>query len=181
MKHRVRSGIGCLCVLICSAIPSFAKEWRGVAPLVTTRADVIRLLGHPKQNQHDNSEYFDLDTETVTFKWVRPTCGTQDPVVDEKSIRPEDLVLNIAVKPKGPISFKDLDIAPPKSKPYSYWLEQDFDCLGNGEDGVWNCTIFNGREGFGYATSKGGVVALYYFPTEDEAKAWNGERKSCTQ
>jgi hypothetical protein len=177
MKCRLLILTGCLFWLAFAASPCVAKQWRNVAPMRTTRAEVLQLLGNPKQNQSDNGEYFDLATETVTFKWVHPTCGTQNPIVDESSIQPDDLVLNIAVKPKVPIQSKDLDISRPKS--YSDWLSEDVDCLGNGEDGVWNCTIINGREGFGYATSKDGVVAIYYFPTDEEARAWNSEHKSC--
>ena len=177
MKYYLPILTGYLCGLYFLASPCVAKQWLNIAPLYTTRAEVLQLLGNPKHNQSDDGEYFDLANEMVTFKWTHPTCGTQNPIVDESSIQADDLVLSIAVKPKVPIRLKDLDRPQPKS--YSDLLSDDIDCLGNGEDGVWNCTIYSGREGFGYATSKDGVVEVYYFPTDEEARAWNSEYKAC--
>src|SRR4026207_2045790 len=36
-----------LIVLLCSSSTADAKEWRGIVPLRSTRADVERLLGRP--------------------------------------------------------------------------------------------------------------------------------------
>jgi hypothetical protein len=179
IKYRLLSLISCLLLLAFSIPPCDAKQWGDFVPLHTTRAEVLRLLGSPKHEPSDNSEYFDLATEIATFRWIRANCGTQSSVTDERSIQLNDLVLQITVKPKSPSHLKDLD--PDKSRPrsLSYWLEEDLDCIGNGEGGVWNCSIINGREGFGYSTSKDLVTAVYYFPSDAEAEAWNREHESC--
>ena len=179
MKYHLLSLTSCLLLLVFSAPTCPARQWRNVTPLCTTRAEVLRLFGTPKHDQPDDSEYFDLDSELVTFRWLCPTCGTQNSIVDERSIQPSDLVLQITVRPKIPGHLKgiDLDKAPPKS--FSDWLGDDVDCIGNGEDGVWNCSIIRGREGFGYTTSRDLVTAVYYFAPDAEAEAWNRGHEPC--
>jgi hypothetical protein len=149
--------------------------------LQTTRAEILQLLGDPKHDKSGDGEYFDLDTETATFRWVHPTCPTQNSVEDERSIRPDDLVLQITVKPKYPTRSEDLglvsDKAPPKQ--FSYWLDEDIECSGTTEASLTHCTITNGREGFGYSTAEGLITSIYYFALDAEAESWNQGHPSC--
>jgi hypothetical protein len=184
MKHRLTLLTGCLWLLTL-VVPCAAKEWHNISPLRTTRAEVLQLLGNPQHSQPDEGEYFEVDEQTVTIRWARPDCHGKISIIEEQPVEPEALVYQITVKPKVPLESIDPDAssesntASPKSK-YRRWLSQDINCIGNSESGVWNCTVWDMEKGFGYSTSKGGVVALYYVPTDKEAKAWTQEHKTCS-
>jgi hypothetical protein len=185
MKHRLTLLIGCL-LLLPLTVPCSAKEWRNILPLKTTRAEALQLLGTPLHGSSDEGEYFEIDNQTVTIRWARPDCSGQGLIVDEQLAGADALVYQITVKPKVPLKLSDLglpsqsDITSSPSK-YSGWLSQSINCSGGGEKGAWdNCSILIGQEGFGYATSKAGVIALYYFPTDEEAKAWNQKHQPCS-
>ena len=153
-----------------------AKSWRGLVPLLTTRAQVLDMLGSPKLNATDQTESFDLPNEVVVLRWIRPTCGTQTPIPMGEPFRPSDLVLQITVNPKVPLEMKVVeDETNPKTNPA--WLSANVDCLGNG-DGNWSCSIT--ADGFGYSTAKGHITALYYYASGSEAKTWNATHKSCS-
>jgi hypothetical protein len=184
MKHCPALLTGCLWLLTL-AVPCAAKEWRNLSPLKTTRAETLQLLGNPQHSQPDGGEYFEVDDQTITFRWMRPDCAGQDSIIDGQSAGLDALVYQITVTPKVPLAAIDSgesskpDTASVKSK-YRDWLSQEIDCIGNGEDGVWHCTIWDGHKGFGYSTSKGGVVAIYYFPTDEEGTAWSQTHKCCS-
>jgi hypothetical protein len=166
-------------LLAIAALPCSAKEWRGFVPLVTSRAQVLNALGNAKHASSDQGEYFDLPTEVVTFRWIHSDCGTEHAVTNDKDSRLTDVVLQITVRPKLTVQIKGSDDRA-KSHTYRDWLVEDVDCIGNGEDGIWNCTIWNGRDGFGYSTSGANVTALYYYGTDAVAKDWNAMHKSCS-
>lgn len=170
---------GCVLLIAFPPQPRAARRWRNVIPLQTTRAEIFQLLGRPKHDKPDKGEYFDLDTETVTFRWVHPACPTQNAVEDERSLRPDDLVFQVTTKPKYPILSKNLPFDEPASKPRHFSFDYDVDCLVNTEGNGSACSISNGREGFGYSTAKEFVTAVYYFATDAEAEAWNREHQSC--
>ena len=157
---------GCLCLILCSAISCFAKEWRGIAPLRSTRADVIERLGNPKKNQDTGVEYFDLGTEKVTIQWIDPTCERKYPVEPAEAVRPAHVVLRVTVFPKTPINAKELDLLP---------MMANANCLTSGE-----CTISNGEEGIAFSTSRDGVTQLSYYPPMKEFKAWIQGHKACS-
>jgi hypothetical protein len=44
--------LACLMILLLAVMSeAFAKEWRGITPLKSTRADVERLLGKPNSDE----------------------------------------------------------------------------------------------------------------------------------
>jgi hypothetical protein len=55
---------------------AFAKEWRGIIPLHSTRADVEKLLGPPPNDEaalyqpSDNRSIHNLDEEVVTIFYL---------------------------------------------------------------------------------------------------------------
>lgn len=44
-----------------------AKPWRGIVPLTSTRADVLRILGKPSREDY----IYDLDEGTVRIMYAR--------------------------------------------------------------------------------------------------------------
>jgi hypothetical protein len=147
-------------------MPCFAKEWRGIAPLRSTRSDVLKLLGNPKHSWETATEYFDLNDEKVTIKWIDPTCERKYPIESERDVRPDDLVLAILVYPKKPIPAKELDIP-----------AVGYTTLGCHPNSF--CTVWSFEVGFGFTTSKDGVTALHYEASHDEFKAWLDNHKAC--
>ncbi|HKC66409.1 MAG TPA: hypothetical protein VKB86_22390, partial [Pyrinomonadaceae bacterium] len=79
-------------------------------------------MGEPTHLLWDYRDYFILDAEWVTFRWIDPTCKRKFPIESDSEIQPDDLVLNISVTPKKP--FPEADLHLPPFKLYST------DCLG---------------------------------------------------
>lgn len=147
-----------------------AKSWLNISPLKTTRADVFRLLGAPKQSE-SNGEYFEIDSGVVVFQWIRPTCRITTSCMNGLSLNPTDLVLRINFQPTKPL---ESDVLPKReSKSMKDWLSEDIDCLGSDESGVWNCIISDTADGFGYTTAGDKVTTLFFFPTAQEVIEWN--------
>lgn len=173
----IRYSLGTIALLLLASAASVAKPWRGLAPLITTRAQVLEALGSPKLNASDRTESFDLANEVVVLRWIRPTCGTETPIPKGEAFRPSDVVLQITVNPKVPLKTKPAEFET-NPKTHRDWLESDIDCIGNG-DGHWSCSIIS--DGFGYSTAPDGLITeLYYFASNSEAKDWNARRKSCS-
>jgi hypothetical protein len=96
MRRISRILTGCLCLILYPALTCSAKEWHGIVPLHTTRAEVIKLLGTPKHT-YTNLEHFDVADDEVMIYWIDPTC--ERPYASEEyeaqdDVRPGDLVLN---------------------------------------------------------------------------------------
>ena len=172
----IRYSVSVTALVAFASAPCFAKSWRGLAPLLTTRAQVLQMLGSPKLDQSDQTESFGLPNEVVVLRWIRPTCGTQTPIPKGESFRASDVVLQITVNPKVPLETKPSEF---QTNPRTNrdWLEANVDCIGNG-DGHWSCSII--FDGFGYSTANGHITALYYFASASDAKDWNATRKSCS-
>jgi hypothetical protein len=169
--------LGAIALLAFSSVSSFAKPWRGLVPLLTTRAQVVEMLGSPKLNSAEQTESFDLANEVVVLRWIRPTCGTETPIPKGESFQPSDVVLQITVNPKVPLKATPSDFQP-NTKNNRDWLSANISCLGHGE-GKWSsCSII--YDGYGYSTSDAGITALYYFPSASDAKDWNATNKSCS-
>lgn len=165
MKCNLKTLFGCLCLTLCSAAVSHAKEWRGIKPLRSTRSDVVRLLGAPKTNQNTGAEFFDLSGEVVTIKWADPTCGRKYPIAETAVINPEDVVLSLEVFPKKAVRLSELHPLP---------LTANATCLSN-----VGCMLWDDEEGVAFSTSGGGVKKVSYYSTADEFKDWLREREAC--
>jgi hypothetical protein len=170
MIRIIRISVACLCLSLYSGIPCHAKEWRDIVPLHSTRSDVIKLLGEPTHLQWDYRDYFILDTETVTFQWIDPTCKRKFPVEPDSEIRPDDLVLNISVTPKKSLPEDELRLPPLK-----LYLTS---CIG-GANGTGGCIFMDNEEGFAYSTSKDGVTGHSYGPPAKEYETWMQQHSAC--
>jgi hypothetical protein len=89
-----------------------AKDWRGIVPLHSTRADVERLLG---VSPHPCKCSYDLGSERITFLY----SSEEDPCARGISFLPKvprDTVLEILVRPKTKLLFSDLRLDKSKYK-----------------------------------------------------------------
>jgi hypothetical protein len=89
-------------LLLATSLMVQAKEWRGIVPLHSTRADVERLLG-PSDGKHLG--VYKLKDEVVSIQYSEGPCG-------EGSIWniPHNTVVDIVVAPRALQQFSDLKI-----------------------------------------------------------------------
>lgn len=102
----------CLCILLSVPILSHGKDWRGIIPMRSTRADVEALLGEPPPPLKDGSRlyvlhkgrsiYF-LDEGEVYIVFVQPEHSCASKIS-------EGTVLMIQVTPKKELALTDLPI-----------------------------------------------------------------------
>ena len=96
--------IGLATIILSLSESSNAREWRGIIPLHSTRADVTRLLGPSPVENNIRAEYF-LEKEDVYIVfssdelYLKCTGGA-----------PKDVVLLIQVTPKTKLRLADLRI-----------------------------------------------------------------------
>lgn len=140
-----------LLIVLATAIPSQAKEWRGIVPLHSTRADVERLLGPPSTDRSDTT-FYELERERVSFTYAKGPCGAESSGWNV----PRDTVISIWITPK-PNLLKLADLKLDESK---YKKERD-------DHVQYIVNYINEVEGVSYQvdTSDDGMVTLIkYFP-----------------
>ena len=151
-----------LFVVITATTTALAKEWRGIMPLHSTRADVERLLGKPNlKNANPSIKYglYDLERERVDILYSSRPCtrGAQG------AWRvPPDMVISIRVAPKKELLFSDLRLDVSKYRitdgghvpGYTYYTDE--------------------QEGVQFEVIKGQVTTISYFPQSKD------DRLRCT-
>ena len=60
--------------MLTATISCTAKDWNGIVPLKTTRADVLKILETPMHDRATKKEYFEVKGEKITIRWQRPDC-----------------------------------------------------------------------------------------------------------
>ena len=106
MKRRLLTSLFVIFVYVFS---SAAKEWCGIVPLHSTRADVERLLKVKAERCGGNACLYDLPDKTVFALYSEePTCRNNDAKTSWKV--PRDTVIEISIYFKTPQSFSALDI-----------------------------------------------------------------------
>ena len=104
-----RPGLVSLILTGVFAFQSAAKEWCGIVPLHSTRADVERLLKVKPERCGVNACIYDLPDKTVFALYAdEPTCRNDDATTSWKV--PRDTVIQFTVHFKTPQSFAALDI-----------------------------------------------------------------------
>ena len=76
-----------------------AKAWRGIVPLKSTRADVLRILGKPSRLDY----IYDLDEGTVRIMYARQRCAQGIPSGWGNWNVAPDTVINIRVEVDFPV------------------------------------------------------------------------------
>jgi hypothetical protein len=77
-----------------------AREWRGIVPLHSTRADVERLLGKPAQDFDGTLVSYRLPAETIDIQYAaNPQCTEEWPYYSWNV--PKQTVTFIRVAPRG--------------------------------------------------------------------------------
>lgn len=156
MNHR--SAI-LMCVGLILALASIveAKDWRGITPLRSTRADVERTLGKPSTKEADRgcgpdrgcSVYY-VDGDEVYIAIAGPEV--EEPDDDQVDIS-RDTVLLIRVTPKSPSTLVDLGINEINFRKFNPTIN-----ITNGYEGY-----LNEIEGLVVRTRKGLVDELVFF------------------
>ena len=164
---------------------AFAKEWNGIKPLQTSRAEVIKLLGNPlprDQKIFHVGERFESEGQSIYIRWTSSDCREEMIFDDAPPIGLNVLAHQITVAPRSPLALlniEKLDL-PQKSSTlpgFSAWGSTN--CLGSG--GKWSCIRLNIEAGFGYTTATDKtVVWLYYFPSEREELEWKEKVPLCS-
>ena len=134
-------------MLITVSNTCLGKEWRGITPLKSSRADVERLFGRP---MGPLPTYY-LPDNTVTFWYSRCRCG--DKCKDDDWNVPVDTVTSIRVGLKGINRLADLrlDLTKFKKGPGDYDVPGSF-------------VYSNAEEGFAIEGGGDHVSALIYGP-----------------
>jgi len=136
--------------MLLMVVTSQAKEWRGIVPLHSTRADVEQLLGKP------NAKYnrYDFENEQAEILYSRAPCTEG---LEGMWNVPRDTVIQISVRPKN-LRLSDLrlnlskyEIVKDPLQARTYYM--------NAEEGI-RYNVFEGdRE------DDSQVLEVYYEPT----------------
>jgi hypothetical protein len=109
-----------LWLIICSAAVAEAKDWRGIKPLVSTRTDVVQLLGPPATDRGDFI-FYEFEKERVSFRLSGGSCRVGSGGWNV----PRGVVIEIWVTPK-PNQLKLADLSLDEA---AYRKEQDREVL----------------------------------------------------
>ena len=123
-------------ILMCAFLPQTAssKDWRGIVPLKSTRAEVEKRFGKP-----DERGGYDLKDERVSFNYGEGPCRGLYLTLGEdncKCLADDDAVMSISVEPTGTRKISDLKLDMKKFKrtaitPFPQTFEYD-----NPEEGI---------------------------------------------
>jgi hypothetical protein len=140
------------CLLLAAAIFPSAKEWRGIIPLHSTRADVERLLGQPTK---PGGSIYDLGSESAIIVYASGApCGDDSPSSWQV---PRDTVISVTVYSETKTPFPDLKIDRSKYKR---------------ADGGHLPDVFyyiNEEEGVKIEVIQGNVAGITYFPAAKDS------------
>jgi len=95
-----------VCVLLLSINSASAKSWRGIEPLHSTRADVLRLLGTPTDDKSPYEWKYEFPGE-----WAIISFSTGAPCKEglpQGWKLPKDIVINIDVQPSAPKKISEV-------------------------------------------------------------------------
>jgi hypothetical protein len=106
----MRNTVGCVCLILCLVNVPFAKEWRGIVPLHSTRAEVKKLFGKPLFEENSVIDVYDVDDGRINIMYVRQRCERGLPANWGNWNVPVNTVVEITVNLKKPSPFSDLKI-----------------------------------------------------------------------
>ncbi|MFL6210754.1 MAG: hypothetical protein ACJ74W_18025 [Pyrinomonadaceae bacterium] len=162
MRNFIRLVVSCF--VLCFASASLAKEWRGIIPLHSTRADVKKLLGKPLFEEGKPIDLYDVDEGRMNILYVIQLCQQGLPSNWGNWNVPVDTVVEIEIYLNKQVPFAALKI-PDKGKLKWYTDDAGF-------------TYYHDKkEGIEYSVNREGMVeSIAYGPTEaDEHLVCNKE------
>ena len=156
----LRAILGTVFLTLCTSSAGLAKEWRGIIPLHSTRADVERLLGRASQEAVVD---YDLPGEKVSIHYQDFACDHTPPkgwpAPPPGWNVPKDTVVGVRVALKKPVPLASLEV-----NLDSFKKEQgdsdvpQFISYNNEEDG-FSIEVFSSLDG-----KKQDVMAFIYLP-----------------
>ena len=152
MKHK-QATIIALLIIPTLVLVVKAKEWRGIIPLHSTRADVERLLGDPSPKKQLAT--YQTKREAVSVLYASgPPCGSD---ADSEWKIAKDTVISITVSPKDRVLLSELGID-----------LSTYDRL-SGIHRPNIITYLNKQEGIRIETFHDEVMSFTYFPAASES------------
>lgn len=141
-----------ICAFFGLADGAWAKSWRGIIPLHSTRAQVRKLLGKPIIGGDGSLDLYDLKEGRVHVMYARHPCEEGLPADWGNWRVPHDTVVNISIQLHKEIPLKQLQIR--NIERYKWYT---------GESGA---TYYHDRiRGLEYQVQEGMVTAITYGPT----------------
>jgi hypothetical protein len=168
----IKAIVSCGCVLAAVSL-SYAKEWHGIVPLHSTRSDVERLLGPPRDPTKEDSSIYNTENEVVFIVYaVGPPCGPDGANMWQV---PRGTVVGITLSPKAELRFSDLHIE-----------ESNYKITDGGH--VPGYTYYTDeKEGVKFEVTRGKVMSITYFHSAKDnhlrcptptAKPWCNKSRS---
>lgn|ERR1051325_1125550 len=156
--------LGCLCFLLCLVSSSDAKDWQGIVPLHSTRADVEKLLGPPPPPPSDGTQIYSLNAGRSIYKlgesevYIVYANENTEGWNDCAGKVPEGTVLLIYVTPKNQMSLADLKLGSQRLIEFEGLKPKDPDHKG----------YLDGESGIGIRTFRGRVEEITYLPNKKD-------------
>lgn len=144
-----KAALGVLILLTC-AESSFAREWRGIAPLRSTRADVVRLMNQCAD--HKEACRFTLGTDNVYILFSdgvparHRQCG---------NALPPETVMFIEIAPRAKLKLADLHLDKRRLHHFNASDPPDPEFKGYSTDDGLMVSLFKGK-----------VFQILYLPSE---------------
>jgi len=143
-------------LILTSGSQVFAKEFRGIVPLHSTRADVRRILGRPLFDEGKVIETFDVPEGRLNVMFVAHPCQKGLPANWGNWNVPVDTVVEISIHLEKPFRFSKLKI-PNKEK--KKWYTDD----------TLTTYYHDEKEGIEYSVTERGIVEeITYGPTSKD-------------
>lgn len=154
MDRLIKSAACSICLVLLLNITSFAKEWRGIVPLRSTRKDIARLY-----KQLTGASLFGIGLPQDTFNIVGEGMinirYSHGGCVEGWDVK-RDTIVSITVNLTDPIPFED--------------MRATLEHLPHDEDDAGTITYADKKAGVFYAVQDGGVISITYGPDERDRK-----------
>lgn len=154
----------CLCLILCGDSDSFAKEWRGLAPLRSTRLDAIQVLGQPVYNPVTNRLFYDTAEGQVSLLMIRQLDDPMPLGEPDSWYQLRNVVMAISLKLTRPIPMDEVEF-----DWHKFFVGTD--------EGQGDSFYSDENEGISYSVVNGRVVSVTYSPTKKELREWYKRRE----
>lgn len=144
----LQSVVATLLIMVVMCGQQQPRGWRGIVPLRSTRADVLRLFGPP----NIGNRLYEIDDYRILFVYSDGPCATAEAGWNV----PRDTVVSISLAPNRDLKLSDLHIDKKKFKKHRDAELPDILHYTNESDGI------------SISASAGEVRNIYYSPTSKD-------------